>query len=264
MTIWTIKGRLGLTGTVDNSTGSMVWNITAPSSVIGNFTYGLPTDIPLVGDWNGDGAEGIGAYDPSSGIFWLKQIASGGADDIFFIFGVISDIPISWYDTKDNADRVGIIRKECALLDSTLAAGYANVGVKTIGLVQPPTGTISQCTIPSGTNIGVASVLSNPAGAEVFIDDIDTGNVTPYNICGLPSGAHSYRLTLSGHSDVTGQINIVSYVNTTVSVTMPIAGGGGGTGTCSDPLNLGCMSGIPNTFILGGAVALIMMMKKKN
>ena len=39
-------------------------------------------------------------------------------------------------------------------------------------------------------------------------------------------------------------------------------GNGNGGGICKDPMNLGCTSGIPNTYLIGGAVLMMMMMKK--
>jgi hypothetical protein len=34
--------------------------------------------LPLSGDWNGDGRDGIGVYDPVKAIFYLRQTASAG------------------------------------------------------------------------------------------------------------------------------------------------------------------------------------------
>lgn len=36
-----------------------------------------------------------------------------------------------------------------------------------------------------------------------------------------------------------------------------------GSDTCNDPLNIGCTSGIPNTYLIGGAILVMLMMMKK-
>ena len=53
------------------------------------FTYGpsSSTLTPIVGDWDGDGVETIGLYDPASGAFFLRNSNAGGAADIVFTFG---------------------------------------------------------------------------------------------------------------------------------------------------------------------------------
>ena len=92
MTTWNISSRLGMTGTVTVVPGQFLqWNIVTPTIAIPTFTYGGPTTIPLVGDWNGDGTEGIGIYDPSSGVFSLRQTPTTGiAPDITaFPFGQV-------------------------------------------------------------------------------------------------------------------------------------------------------------------------------
>lgn len=44
--------------------------------------YGNPGDIPIIGDWNGDGKDGFGVYRPSTGRFHLKNELSAGSADI--------------------------------------------------------------------------------------------------------------------------------------------------------------------------------------
>ena len=53
------------------------------------FCYGVGGAgmLPIVGDWNGDGIQSIGLYDPSTSTFYLGQrraIDSGYADTVFF------------------------------------------------------------------------------------------------------------------------------------------------------------------------------------
>jgi len=53
------------------------------------FTYGQAGDVPLVGDWNGDGTVGIGVRRGST--FILRNSASAGAPDHIFSWGRATD-----------------------------------------------------------------------------------------------------------------------------------------------------------------------------
>ncbi len=50
--------------------------------------------------------------------------------------------------------------------------------------------------------------VTSVQGAKIFVDDVDTGKVTPSLICGLSLGSHTYRLELSGYKTVTGSVGI--------------------------------------------------------
>ena len=42
---------------------------------------------------------------------------------------------------------------------------------------------------------GTMNIQSNPAGAEIYLDGSDTGNITPYVITNVEAGSHTVRLT---------------------------------------------------------------------
>jgi hypothetical protein len=70
----------------------------------------------IAGDWNGDGKDTIGVYDPSEGRFWLRATNASTASTVSFLFGgsqpraqvwpVVGD----WDD--DGVDSVGIVRRD--------------------------------------------------------------------------------------------------------------------------------------------------------
>ena len=66
--------------------------------------------------------------------------------------------------------------------------------------------------IGSGTPVqgamGSINFVSNPTGAEIFLNDLDQQHITPYTITGVPVGTHSYRLTLLNHTDITGNVTV--------------------------------------------------------
>lgn len=77
------------------------------------FEYGDPsTDIPLAGDWDGDGDDTAGIF--RSGTFFLKNDNSNGAADISFNFGAATDIPIVGDWDNDGVDTVGVYRPSIA------------------------------------------------------------------------------------------------------------------------------------------------------
>jgi hypothetical protein len=57
-------------------------------------------------------------------------------------------------------------------------------------------------------NQGCIYFISNPIGAEIFIDNVDTGYTTPNMICGLSLATHTYKLVLPGYSDVNGNVTL--------------------------------------------------------
>jgi hypothetical protein len=66
--------------------------------VLGNlgnsFNYGGSGFIPVYGDWNGDGVPTVGAFDPTSATWYLRNEAGPGNADRIFQFGPGGSIPI--------------------------------------------------------------------------------------------------------------------------------------------------------------------------
>ena len=54
-------------------------------------TWGLSTDKPVSGDWNGDGLSDIGVYRPSTHTFYLKN----GTANTTVSWGLSTDMPVS-------------------------------------------------------------------------------------------------------------------------------------------------------------------------
>lgn len=57
-------------------------------------TYGAPGDVPLVGDWDGDGTWTIGVYRPTEHLFFLRNSNTPGTADIQIDYGATGDIPL--------------------------------------------------------------------------------------------------------------------------------------------------------------------------
>ena len=84
---------------------------------------------------------------------------------------------------------------------------------KRVKVVRDITTTVSEMLIPKTGNI---SILSEPSGAEVFIDEylISKGK-TPFDMAGLNVGSHLVKLKLKYHEEITTKINVVYNQNIT-------------------------------------------------
>jgi hypothetical protein len=78
--------------------------------------------------------------------------------------------------------------------------------------------TMSNCQILTVSAGGSISFVSNPPGAEIFIDNSDQQHITPFTITGVPVGTHSYRLTLINRPDITGNVTVQANQIAKVSV----------------------------------------------
>jgi len=52
-----------------------------------------------VGDWNGDGDDTIGFYNPNKSKWYLKNDNSGGDADVIFVFGPVG---VGWEKLTGN------------------------------------------------------------------------------------------------------------------------------------------------------------------
>ncbi|MEA3510446.1 MAG: hypothetical protein U9R51_03320, partial [Actinomycetota bacterium] len=74
------------------------------------FVFGTAGSIPLVGDWDGDGIETIGTYEPSTATVALRNANNAGPADIIYSLGVPGDSPIAGDFDGDGLDSVSVYR----------------------------------------------------------------------------------------------------------------------------------------------------------
>lgn len=163
---------------------------------------GVTTDVPVT----------LTPITPTTGSVCIKSTPSGaniymnnaptGKTTALSVGGCVS------YNTIDN-----------------LAPGSYNCKLLLIGYLDKPitfTITAGQTTIIDAGNLtaaptfGTLSILSNPPGARVYIDDMDTQYITPATILNISTGIHTYKLSLSGYQDKTNTFTITSGQTTTV------------------------------------------------
>lgn len=72
------------------------------------FTLGQNGDIPVVGDWDGDGFDGVGVFRPGNSNWILSNGFQGTVDITPFIFGSLGSKPIAGDWNGDGIDSVGV------------------------------------------------------------------------------------------------------------------------------------------------------------
>jgi CSLREA domain-containing protein len=95
-------------GLVDVAAGK--WYLRNSQGVVTSFFYGNPVDLPISGDWDGDGDATPGLYRQSDGFFYARNSNSQGVADNSCFAGDPSDIPLSGDWDGDGDDNLGIYR----------------------------------------------------------------------------------------------------------------------------------------------------------
>jgi len=102
---------------------------------------------------------------------------------------------------------------------------------------QTPGGRAASPAPPAGPAVATLEVLSQPAGASVYIDDEPVGVTDPQSgrlvKTGLPSGRHRVRVSRAGHEDAVRDVDVAAGSTATFNATLTTpagvsAGGRGG------------------------------------
>lgn len=98
--------------------GDKVWNGVSGGDV--SFGFGQPGDLPVAGDWNGDGRSDIALY--RDGYFYLdlngnRVWNNNGGGDLRFRFGNATDHPVSGDWDGDGTTEIGVCRNGKFYLD---------------------------------------------------------------------------------------------------------------------------------------------------
>jgi hypothetical protein len=93
-------------------------------------------------------------------------------------------------------------------------------------------GTVQSVPAAAGTTVvpgtGSLSVITDPAGAKVFVDDVLRG-ASPAIVPNLPAGAHTLRLEKEGYRNMTVPVGIDDGKTTNYSTALvPVSSGGMG------------------------------------
>lgn len=109
-------GRTGLTWYIRQIEGAGLPDL--------SFDYGQPGDIPLAGDWVGNGTHTVGVV---RGNQWLLRTRNAaGPADISFTFGEPGDIPVVGDWAGSGRDGIGVVRGSRWILRNTATPGPAD------------------------------------------------------------------------------------------------------------------------------------------
>jgi hypothetical protein len=99
------------------------------------FSYGRTGDIPLPGDWNGDGIRTAGAVRNTAGslTWYLSHRNASGGPNITVNYGRAGDVPLAGDWDGDSRDSIGVFRDGSWLLtndfgQSLFAVGFGQAG----------------------------------------------------------------------------------------------------------------------------------------
>jgi hypothetical protein len=73
--------------------------------------FGNPTDLPITGDWNGDGITDLGVYRPGEAKFYLAAAPGFAGAVIAWGTGNPEDVPVAGDWTGSGRDQVGLYRR---------------------------------------------------------------------------------------------------------------------------------------------------------
>ncbi|HWC64826.1 MAG TPA: hypothetical protein VG777_02005, partial [Thermoanaerobaculia bacterium] len=104
---WRCAGRSGLAFFTPDAR----FDFAEPNVVFRPPALGEPGDLPVAGDWDGDGTVTVGVYRPATGEFLLRNRLSGGAPDLVVDVGVREGIPVAGRWATEAADSAGAPRE---------------------------------------------------------------------------------------------------------------------------------------------------------
>ena len=87
--------------------------------------FGKAGDVPLTGDWNGNGVDTIGTY--ANGVFRLRNGNSAGPADVVVSFGLPGDIPVVGDWDGNGTDTVGFVRGNTWYLRNSNTSGPPDI-----------------------------------------------------------------------------------------------------------------------------------------
>ncbi len=89
-------------------------NSNSPGAIDQLINFGQPGDIPVVGDWNGDGIKDAGVFRPSTGQFIIKRLTinfpAGVSQTLTINFGLNGDLPVAGDWDNNGVETVGVFR----------------------------------------------------------------------------------------------------------------------------------------------------------
>jgi len=64
---------------------------------------------------------------------------------------------------------------------------------------------------PAVYTFGSIEITTNPPGAKIFLDGMDTGYITPYTLSNVLTGTHTIKLTLTNYLNYSGVMSVTAH-----------------------------------------------------
>ncbi|MEP7288458.1 MAG: PA14 domain-containing protein [Chloroflexota bacterium] len=153
-------------------------NTTGTANRTVTLTFAAAGDIPVTGDWDGDGVEGIGVFRPSNGQWFLVNNTASASSistwDKTLVFGILGDLPLvgHWKHGPDSAgayhDGIGIYRSSTAqfFLRNDLSNGTADYQM-TFGVVNTDKGIVGDW---NGDGVDSPSIF-RPSSGMIYVSN---------------------------------------------------------------------------------------------
>jgi hypothetical protein len=106
-----------------------LWHLLDGDGEAASFYYGIPGDLPVLGDWDCDGTQTPGMFRPSSAFAYLTNSRTTTFADEEFFFGLAGDIPLAGDWNGDGCDTLGAYRPTSGqvFLRNSLDTGVADI-----------------------------------------------------------------------------------------------------------------------------------------
>jgi hypothetical protein len=209
------------------------WHLRDSDGSVRSFYYGVPGDVPLLGDWDGDGLDTPGMYRPSNGFAYLTNDTppDGGVGvsdpGLTFFFGIPGDKVVAGDWDGDAVDTLGIRRNGKMYLTNVNATSVAEWefffgvpgdlafggdadgdGRDSIFLYRPSTGLVYFTTEtpagPSGVAGTSGTLFFGQPSDRFVVGDWDGNGVDTVGVFRPPSSTHYLRNTnTTGPGDIT-------------------------------------------------------------
>jgi len=224
-------------GVQDPRTG--IWTLRLDDGSTRQFYYGNPSDIPFIGDWNGNGIETVGLYRESTGFLFLRNTNDQGNANVQIYYGNPGDLPVAGDWNGDGTDTIGIYRPSQArfYLRNTNTQGNADVdmafgnagdipiagdwdgdGFDTVGVYRPSTKMLYLTNSVPGGDIAVSYFYEGAApGDRILAGDWNQDGVDTIGVFRPSNSTFYLRDTLTQSS-----ANIVIELGS--SMMNPVAG----------------------------------------
>jgi hypothetical protein len=195
-------------GFVDPATGQ--WSL-GPDE---RFFFGVPGDIPFLGDWDGDGTDTPGLYRPTNGFAYLINRRETGVADHSWFMGIPGDIPLVGDWDGDGTDTFSVYRPSEGKVyinnrnatsvaqneyyfgvpgDTPFATDFNGDGIDDVGLHRASTGLVYMTdALPDGDVAGTDLQFFWGIGGDAIVAGDWTGDGTDSPGLLRPSQARAY------------------------------------------------------------------------